>query len=116
MYRSKITNKEGKHNEMEKNVWGCEQSGKASLLNQMLKGEGPFSVLYDQVATPSGHDLYVREHFNNGMGLWIVDKQFEASCSVDLRSKQVHRIESVVARCMTTPVMLFFATARKRCP
>ena len=78
VYRSKITNKEGKHNEMEKNVWGCEQSGKASLLNQMLKGEGPFSVLYDQVATPSGHDLYVREHFNNGMGLWIVNKQFDA--------------------------------------
>jgi hypothetical protein len=52
VYATKVTNTDGKHIEIENNFFGAPERDTASLLQLMLGGEGPFSVLFDQVQTP----------------------------------------------------------------
>lgn len=77
VYASKVTNTDGKHIEMGNNFFGAEERDTASLLQSMLRGKGAFSALFDQVPTPAGHDLYLREHLTGGHGLWIAGKHFD---------------------------------------
>ncbi|KAL3785615.1 hypothetical protein HJC23_004763 [Cyclotella cryptica] len=77
VYSSKVTNTDGKHIEMENNFFGAEERDTASLLHSMLRGEGAFSALFEQVQTPAGHDLYLREHLTGGHGVWIAGKHFD---------------------------------------
>ena len=77
VYQSKITNTEAKYIEMEKNFFGAEESNVASLLKKMTQGAGAFAALFDMHPTPAGHDLYLRDHFTGGLGMWICGKHFD---------------------------------------
>jgi hypothetical protein len=62
------------------NFWGDDRI-KGSLA-KLLDGEEAFSFLYDQVATPEGHDLYVKELIAPS-GICVIGKH----CTTDILSR-----------------------------
>ena len=66
-----------KHLEMAKHFWGDEEFDTASSVKKLLEGREAFAILFDQVPTPAGYDLYLWEHFTRGHGRWAVCKHFD---------------------------------------
>ena len=63
--------------EMAKHFWGYEECVTASSVKKLLEGREVFAILFDQVPTPAGYDLYLWEHFTGGHGRWAVCKHFD---------------------------------------